>query len=629
MVPFKNLRFFAAVLSLCAFSGMRAAHIIGGELYYDHLGNNLYQITLKLYRDCNGTGAAFDAFGRISVYTGNGVFVSQHNIPYPGSTFIPVELDSPCLTLPPNLCVETTSYITTLNLPPSLDGYHISYQRCCRQPAVVNILDPGVVGLTCTIQVPVAGSHENSSARFNDLPPVALCLNEPLAFDHSATDPDGDQLVYSLITPYTGGSIGNPYPATAAPPPYTPIPWSPGYSEQYQINSVPELAIDASTGLLTVQPSIVGNFVIGVSVKEYRNGNLLSETIRDFLFSVVPCDATVEAAIVPQTMFCTGELTFSPVNNSIGGQYYAWDFGDPSVTNDVSDLHSPTWTYANPGTYTITLIVNPGEVCADTAQVVYALYANPEPFFTPPPPSCGPLETLLTAEGVFGQQANFAWYLGWASPSFSTQQQVAVTFPPQGVQEVTLNITENGCTGSYTGYVQANPEPSAFFSADPLSPQLQGTDIVFLNGSTGNGATITDLVWTMNGTGMGGGNLLDWQNAAPGTYIITLTVTTSDGCSDTFTMPYVIQPEVIIPGEIVIPNVFTPNNDGNNDAFVIENVEFYENVLVVYNRWGNPIYETRNYRNQWRAPDVSDGTYYYELRISDGRTFTGHLTVLR
>ncbi|MDQ3101727.1 MAG: hypothetical protein M3R08_10105, partial [Bacteroidota bacterium] len=51
----------------------QAGHIIGGELYYDHLGGDQYQVTLTLYRDCNGTGAEFDATGRITVYTGSGI----------------------------------------------------------------------------------------------------------------------------------------------------------------------------------------------------------------------------------------------------------------------------------------------------------------------------------------------------------------------------------------------------------------------------------------------------------------------------------------------------------------------------------------------------------------------------
>jgi hypothetical protein len=121
-------------LALPAALHAQAEHIIGGELYYDHLGNNQYRITLTLYRDCAGPGAAFDATGNITIFTGNGSLHQMLYVGYPGSTFIPVELESPCLNLPPNLCIETTSYVGTVTLPPNASGYHISYQRCCRRP---------------------------------------------------------------------------------------------------------------------------------------------------------------------------------------------------------------------------------------------------------------------------------------------------------------------------------------------------------------------------------------------------------------------------------------------------------------------------------------------------------------
>lgn len=81
---------------------------------------------------------------------------------------------------------------------------------------------------------------------------------------------------------------------------------------------------------------------------------------------------------------------------------------------------------------------------------------------------------------------------------------------------------------------------------------------------------------------------------------------------------------------IWVPNVFTPNNDGDNDAWRIGGWAPGRKVSVqVLNRWGNVIYESANYGNNWKAPDVPDGTYYYY--VVDGRTgdkFTGHLTIL-
>ncbi len=61
-----------------------------------------------------------------------------------------------------------------------------------------------------------------------------------------------------------------------------------------------------------------------------------------------------------------------------------------------------------------------------------------------------------------------------------------------------------------------------------------------------------------------------------------------------------------------IINIITPNGDGSNDYFVIENLGTV-NYLIVYNRWGRVVYETANYKNDWNGGNLSDGVYYYLL----------------
>jgi gliding motility-associated-like protein len=71
------------------------------------------------------------------------------------------------------------------------------------------------------------------------------------------------------------------------------------------------------------------------------------------------------------------------------------------------------------------------------------------------------------------------------------------------------------------------------------------------------------------------------------------------------------------PPTIVIPNVFTPNNDGVNDLFVIRNLNLYSHrPLVIYNRWGNVVYKTIQYNNDWDGDNVPDGVYYGVVEIN-------------
>jgi uncharacterized repeat protein (TIGR01451 family)/gliding motility-associated-like protein len=91
--------------------------------------------------------------------------------------------------------------------------------------------------------------------------------------------------------------------------------------------------------------------------------------------------------------------------------------------------------------------------------------------------------------------------------------------------------------------------------------------------------------------------------------------------------------------EVFIPEGFSPNGDGVNDRFVIRNTGGASVSLQVFNRWGQVVFASDDYKNDWdgRAnrgaafgPNgLPDGTYYYVVRLSDGRQFTRYLTLMR
>jgi gliding motility-associated-like protein len=94
--------------------------------------------------------------------------------------------------------------------------------------------------------------------------------------------------------------------------------------------------------------------------------------------------------------------------------------------------------------------------------------------------------------------------------------------------------------------------------------------------------------------------------------------------------------EVCNPGTLWIPNTVTPNGDGSNDVWVIQALASFPGSGVhVYNRWGNLVYESADYQNDWRGTNgntgaiLPDGTYFYILFVSDGRVLKGYVTILR
>ena len=86
-----------------------------------------------------------------------------------------------------------------------------------------------------------------------------------------------------------------------------------------------------------------------------------------------------------------------------------------------------------------------------------------------------------------------------------------------------------------------------------------------------------------------------------------------------------------------IPNVITPNGDGVNDALVIPGIENYpDHELIIYNQWGDVVYQTRGYKNDWvgtyNGEPLPDGTYFYifkENRNQAGPYTRGFITIIR
>jgi|GEM_PF-2150657 len=79
-----------------------------------------------------------------------------------------------------------------------------------------------------------------------------------------------------------------------------------------------------------------------------------------------------------------------------------------------------------------------------------------------------------------------------------------------------------------------------------------------------------------------------------------------------------------------IPNVFTPNGDGQNEKFVIKDIHSGWWSLTVVNRWGKQVYFSNDYRNTWNGGDLNSGVYYYVLQHRCREiNYKGSLTILR
>jgi len=423
------MRYLFFVLFCLLIGNARATHIVGGEMGYKYLGNNQYRIRLDLYIDCqNGNPSAIqsDATAYIGVFNGQtrnmiGGYPKQVNRQGPKRV---VKTNYNCIVQAPNACVDQYWYEVTFTLPPLTGGYYISFQRCCRNGSINNLVDPGGTGANYWTLIPdartLSNKKENNSAVFKELPPNFLCTNTPLKFDHSAIDDDGDSLVYELFRPYTGGTTNAPRPDQGANgdlqmPPFSQITWGAGYIDTNPINGNPPLQIDSKTGYLTLTPTKTGQFVVGILVKEYRNGQLIGTTRRDYQFNVQSCVIDVVASYFVPTFICGYQYKFQ--NKSTSAQRYHWDFGIDSLKTDTSNLPSPTFTFPHAGKFKVKLYAYKNK-CLDSFLAYVTVIEPLKPKL--------PADTIICPGGSVKLKSNikaeaYKWSTGQTTDSIITK----------------------------------------------------------------------------------------------------------------------------------------------------------------------------------------------------------------
>ena len=164
---------------------------------------------------------------------------------------------------------------------------------------------------------------QNSSPDFGNYPLDAyFCVNNVKNFTQPVTDPDGDQLVYSLVAPMdegTGFGTGNTSPGSGIYPFYPTCNFASGYSLSNMIGGSPQMSIDPNTGEITASPSIQGFFAFAVRVEEYRNGVKIGEVRRDAQYASLPC------IISNPPIFSVNNGVSNPSTNSIDVNTYVND----------------------------------------------------------------------------------------------------------------------------------------------------------------------------------------------------------------------------------------------------------------------------------------------------------------
>ncbi|TNF32406.1 MAG: PKD domain-containing protein [Bacteroidetes bacterium] len=256
-----------------------ASHALGAEITYECLGGDQYRIRLVFYRDCGGIAAPTAPSINITSSCGNqvlGMTLLPPDPPFPPFDQYLVDYELPVYCQASNCGngnspgIQEYVYEATATLPPCAD-WTFSYDLCCRSAAINTINAPGSQDIYVSAFLNNQAAPCNSSPQFDVPARGFICLNQDNTILATATDPDGDLLVYSVYTPwhnpgqsvnYTGGFNPN----------------NPLSSTYYNFNN----------GVITTYPTNNGQItVIGVMVEEYRNGVLIGRIVRDMQVRVI------------------------------------------------------------------------------------------------------------------------------------------------------------------------------------------------------------------------------------------------------------------------------------------------------------------------------------------------------
>ncbi|MCS7074823.1 MAG: PKD domain-containing protein, partial [Bacteroidia bacterium] len=275
------------------------------------------------------------------------------------------------------------------------------------------------------------------------------------------------------------------------------------------------------------------------------------------------------------TLTFTDQSTITPASSSITG--WSWSF--PGGTPSTANTPTATVTYGSAGTYTVTLTVTSSAGCTAVITQTVNVTGLPQAAFTYTPVCVGNATQFQDASVAAAGDPLVAW--NWtfpnANPATSNQQHPTITFNTAGIYQCTLLVTsQQGCTAQVVQPVVVYNNPIADF-IDSLSGcrPVCGN---FTDLSQPVDGQIINWQWSFPGGSPSSSTAQNPQNICyntPGSYPVTLIVTTNYGCKDTLTINNYV-------------NVYAwPNADFSISPSTEQLVD--ESTFFFYNQWSSDV----------------------------------------
>ncbi|OWY22940.1 hypothetical protein C7N43_23115, partial [Sphingobacteriales bacterium UPWRP_1] len=368
----------------------------------------------------------------------------------------------------------------------------------------------------------------------------------------------------------------------------------------------------------TFVPSLPGNYF----AQAVETGNdLCVSTQITATFEILPQESA--AFTYPATNFCAGNTNPIPiVSGTPGGTFSATNGLTVNAVTGEIDLSSV------PAGGSFEVIYTTGGLCAgsDTVAVTITasgINADAGPDINICEGNAAALSGLITS----GIAASVNWAATPGSGDFSNATSLSGNFTPlvTGSVNLYLEVTDDcGNTAIDSLMLTVQPQVVISVSGDATIAQGQTTQLIATGASNYTWQTSPTLSCTNCSNPI----------AAPDE-TTTYVVSSDDACSEAVSFTVIVTPA----GEkLLVPNAFSPNNDGENDVFNVFSSQLLNSfTLYIYNRWGNLVFETNNPAEGWdgtyNGKEQEIGVYVYAIKYSFADGFEqykkGNITLVR
>ncbi|MEO8066987.1 MAG: gliding motility-associated C-terminal domain-containing protein [Flavobacteriales bacterium] len=569
-------------LLLLAACKASATHLVGGNLGYTYVGETSpgsgmyrYNVYVQFFMNCGPQSNFQTLYELLGQDYGTpitvGAYPQDNNNPnadkvlfqevqlfLTDSLLIEPDLPDGC-TVGEGLCTVSGNFLGTVDLPLNFAGYHLYFQLCCRNLDILNLNNPNATGIGYYAFVPPP-LVVNSSPIWLGIPTPFLCINDTSTFVNSATDPDGDQLIFSFEIPYDRVDAQG---GLTPPPPILPwtIPecnYAAGFSLTQPFGAGGYSFINGATGLTQYSPTLQGNYIVSVEVKEYRNGLLIGLTRRDLQLQAIVCPPNNTPSVsgnlnLSYSVAAGDNLCFDMDFIDIDGDSLflnaAGSIFDPLLFNPPATINAPDSGLATIGAtfcwdtecdqgqqqpYLFSVSVSDNGCPPKNVDVVFQVTVVP---FAGPTTITGPATVCTQATGIAYSTSNIAnavytWSVGGGTIATQNGNAITVNWGAPGTGSVTVFATDTlGCASApITIPVMINSIPAADAGPDQLICTATSVQI----GGAPTGPPGSTFNWSPSGT-LSDGTVSN-PTATPlgsAAYIVTVS---NAGCSGTDTV---------------------------------------------------------------------------------------------